>query len=336
MPRLSVSARRPSAAGASLPGILGCFGLFGCAFTIILLSGTAGWTGGKRLAEMTARARQQQFVHENCALFAEDIAEKRTVFLQRRIELLASQTPTPACLAFIPATATALADALRATATPTTSATATAAPPTRTAPPPTPTTVIIDDALVALAEQLEEARRAIGERQWQRALETLEAIRSADADFAAPTVNALLLNALSERARYYFNAGELARAILLVNRADALGLPQDDELRFRRLVAIHYLDALRWKNVNPQQAIDSLNEVIRLTGGNYTPTGQQSAHALLAESHAASGAMLRQSDPCAAVQQYENAIRYGSRIDADLAAARAACENELPASPTPS
>ena len=37
---MSVSARRPSAAGASLPGILGCFGLFGCAFTIILLSGT--------------------------------------------------------------------------------------------------------------------------------------------------------------------------------------------------------------------------------------------------------------------------------------------------------
>lgn len=329
---MSASAPRKSSSASTLIGLLGCFSSIGCALSIILLAGAAGWTGGQRLAEQTASARQRNFVNENCALFAEDVREKRPVFLRRRYELLASLTPAPPCLVGIPLTATSLAQKLAATETPTASYTPTIAP---TAIPnsPTPTTQstpIPTHDLTSLANQLEDARQAIRDEDYPRAIDMLEAIRSADATFDPPTVNALLLFALRLRAAYLFSAGELAQAILLVNRAEDFGLAGDDSLRFSRLIASYYLDALRWRDIDVQRAIRNLETLISIAPG-YSPTGQPSPRSLLAELHATYGEiLLANQDACNAVTHFEAARTLGAvnaGLGSKLASAQNACSN---------
>ena len=315
---MSVSPQRRYPSAGNLLSVLGCFSLVGCALSIVLLAGAAGWTGGQRLAEQTASAQQRDFVNENCALFAEDVLESRPVFLQRRYELLASLTPVPPCLAKIPATATALSQRLAATATPPASPTPTAAPPTasltstpQTTPTPETTPIPTHDN-TTLANQLAAARTAISEQDWPAAIEMLEAIRSADPAFAHSTVSALLLHALRFHAAYLFSAGELAQAILLVNRAEDFGLVADDSLRFSRIIATYYLDATRWQGIDVQRAIRNLESLIAVAP-YYAPTGKPTARALLADQRVAYGDILMASeDACGAVGQFEAAQLLGA------------------------
>ncbi len=336
---MSVSAQRKYSRTSNVLSVLGCFGLVGCALSIVLLAAAAGWTGGQRLAEQTASARQRDFVNENCALFVEDVLESRPVFLQRRYELLASLTPAPPCLAGIPATATALAQRLAATSTPTASPTPTAAPPTPSLTLTTPTTPIPTHENTPLANQLAAARRAISKEDWRTAIETLEAIRSADPSFAYSTVNALLLHALRFRAAYLFSAGDLAQAILMVNRAVDFGLAADDSLRFSRTIATYYLDATRWQDIDVLRAIRNLESLIAVAP-DYAPTGQLSARALLADQRIAYGDILMASqDPCGAVSQFETAQLLGAGnggLGAKLASAQTACSDNNSTTEPPS
>lgn len=344
---MSVSAQRKYSRTSNVLSVLGCFGLVGCALSIVLLAAAAGWTGGQRLAEQTASARQRDFVNENCALFVEDVLESRPVFLQRRYELLASLTPAPPCLAGIPATATALAQRLAATSTPTASPTATpsasstptAAPPTPSFTLTTPTTPIPTHDNTPLANQLAVARRAISEQDWRTAIDTLEAIRSADPSFAHSTVNALLLHALRFRAAYLFSAGELAQAILMVNRAEDFGLATGDSLRFSRTIATYYLDATRWQDIDVLRAIRNLESLIAVAP-DYAPTGQLSARALLADQRIAYGDILMASqDPCGAVSQFETAQLLGAGnggLGAKMASAQTACSDNNSTTEPPS
>ena len=339
--RLSVSFPRNTSSAGYLLSLFGCFSLFGCSLTIILLAGAAGWTGGQRLAKQTASVQEQIFINENCALFAEDVLESRPVFLQRRYEILASLTPAPPCIASIPVTATSLAERLSNEAIPTD--TPTVVLPSAT--PVTPSLTITSQAtpipthdLETLAQQLEVARQAIREQNHQGAIDLLEAIHSADPSFDPSTVNALLLFALRLRAAFLFSAGELAQAILLVNRAEEFGLPNDDSLRFSRWIATYYLDALRWKDIDVRRAIQNL-EALRSLAPDYAPTGQPSALSLLAELHATYGEILLvNQDACAAVSQFELALNYGAvnaGINSKLTTARENCSNGVPASETP-
>lgn len=323
----------PRSRSNNLLNLIGCFALFGCSLSIILLAGAAGWTGGQRLVEQTARAQSEQFIQENCALFAEDVQEERPVFLQRRYELLASLTPAAPCLEHIPATATQLAQQLTLRAvTPTTPAsisvatTLTPAPPTFTASP----APISTHDLQPLAEQLEVARQAIRAQDYATAIEYLETIQSADPSFDPSTVNSLLLYALRMRATYHFAAGELALAILLVNRAEEIGLPADDPLLFSRLVATYYLDARRWLEIDATRAIQDL-EYVRSLAPNYAPTGLPSAQSLLAEAHRIYAEVLfANQDPCSAATQFERAIQHGSSSGSlvnRLNSARENCNN---------
>ena len=334
---MSVSPQRRYPSAGNLLSVLGCFSLVGCALSIVLLAGAAGWTGGQRLAEQTASAQQRDFVNENCALFAEDVLESRPVFLQRRYELLASLTPAPPCLAKIPATATALSQRLAATATPPASPTPTASLTSTPQTTPTPkTTPIPTHDNTTLANQLAAARTAISEQDLPTAIEMLEAIRSTDPAFAHSTVNALLLHALRFRAAYLFSAGELAQAILLVNRAEDFGLVADDSLRFSRTIATYYLDATRWQGIDVQRAIRNLESLIAVAP-YYAPTGKPTARALLADQRVAYGDILMASeDACGAVGQFEVAQLLGAGnngLAAKLASAQAACNNNITATP---
>ena len=295
------------------------------------------------MAKQTASVDEQLFIHENCALFAEDVQERRPVFLQRRYEILASLTPAPPCLANIPVTATSLAQRLSTERHPTD--TPTVVPPSLTpvavAASPTFTiqaTLFPTQDLESLAQQLEVARQAIREQNYQGAIALLEAIHSADPSFDPSTVNALLLFALRLRAAFLFSTGELAQAILLVNRAEEFGLPDDDSLRFSRLIATYYLDALRWKDIDVQRAIQNL-EALRSLAPDYAPTGQPSALSLLAELQAIYGEiLLANQDPCAAVSQFELALNNGvvnAGINSKLTTARQSCSNGVPPSETP-
>ncbi|MCY3934962.1 MAG: hypothetical protein OXG09_03070 [Chloroflexi bacterium] len=302
-----------------------------------MLAGAAGWTGGQRLAEQTARVQNEHFIQENCALFAEDVQEQRAVFLQRRYELLASSTPAAPCLAGIPATATQLAQQLSLSAETTltpvaipVASSSTPAPPTFTASP----APISTHDLQSLAEQLEVARQAIRAQDYPTAIEYLETIQSADPSFDPSTVNALLLYALRMRATYLFAAGELAPAILLVNRAEEIGLPAEDPLRFSRLVATYYLDARRWMEIDATRAIQDL-EYVRSLAPNYAPTGLPSAQSLLAESHRIyAEVLLANQDPCAATTQFERAIQHGAAGDGIISRLHTARENCNPSEAT--
>ena len=339
--RLSVSFPRNTSSAGYLLSLFGCLGLFGCSLSIILLAGTAGWTGGQRLARQTASAQEQVFIHENCALFAEDVQERRPVFLQRRYEILASLTPAPPCIANIAVTATSLAQRLSAEAIPTDTPSVVLTSATPASPSPTinsQATPIPTHDLETLAQQLEVARQAIRELDYQSAIDLLEAIHSADPSFDPSTVNALLLFALRLRAAFLFSVGELAQAILLVNRAEEFGLPDDDSLRFSRWIATYYLDALRWKDIDVQRAIQNL-EALRSLAPDYAPTGQPSALSLLAELYATYGEiLLANQDACAAVSQFELALSHGAvntGINSKLTTARQTCRNGVPASETP-
>ena len=332
--------RNTSNAGYLL-SLFGCFSLFGCSISIILLAGAAGWTGGQRLAKQTASVEEQIFIHENCALFAEDVQERRPVFLQRRYEVLASLTPAPPCLASILVTATSLAQQLSAEMNPTDTPTVVLPSVTPAAASPTFTiqaTLIPTQDLESLAKQLEVARQAIREQNYQGAIALLEAIHSADPSFDPSTVNALLLYALRLRAAFLFSTGELAQAILSVNRAEEFGLPDDDSLRFSRLIATYYLDALRWKDIDVQRAIQNL-EALRSLAPDYAPTGQPSALSLLAELQAIYGEiLLANQDACAAASQFELALNNGAvnaGINSKLTTARQSCSNGVPPSESP-
>ncbi len=307
-----------------------------CSLSVIFLAGTAGWQEGQRLVERTATARQRDYVRSECANFAEDIREERPEFMERRIELLASLTPAVPCLATIPPTATALALRLTAdnlpTVLPTALPTATAPPlattlPTTNPNPPSSSTPDTKDHS-AIDMHLEAARAAVVAEDWQKALDDLELVRAIDDSYARNTLNALMLLALRRRANEHFIAGQLAEAILLVNRAETFGLEDNDPLRFERTVANYYLNALHWRDINPSRAIQYL-ELLLDYAPNYPPFSQEKAVTILANQRVAYGdQLLAGQDPCAAQTQYQTAQNLGfasAEINAKMTEAEQAC-----------
>ncbi|HEX2622123.1 MAG TPA: hypothetical protein VHL11_18325, partial [Phototrophicaceae bacterium] len=151
---------------------------------------------------------------------------------------------------------------------------------------------------------LNEARQDVNASNWEEAIETLDVLISADSQFEETTVSGLMSTALNSQSLKLFRSGEagLAEAIVLANRAEQFG-PLADGVSFEREVAILYLNAKSRINTSDYSGgIKNLTDILALSP-NYLDTRD-----LLVKQYIAYGDALVVSQPCQAVQQYDNAI----------------------------
>src|SRR5262245_10529961 len=78
--------------GCLIWGVVGAVGL-GFALMIVLLAGVAGWTSGQRVADTNATATRSADINDQLTRIPGDVASGNTVYLQARIEYLATLTP---------------------------------------------------------------------------------------------------------------------------------------------------------------------------------------------------------------------------------------------------
>lgn len=283
--------------------LFGIIGLF--ALVIVGLSATAGWTSGQRSAAVNATATSATDLQHQVDLVSADIAAANYERADIRLRYLATQAPGLPSLPQLLQTGTALYLTRQPTATPTPTETPTE---TMTLPGPTiePTaeaTPTLNDPF-DLGGRLQRAQSAVSLAQWNDAIDDLDVILSIDPNYETGTVRMLMSRALNAQALALYRSGELGEAIFLTDRAEEFG--EIGELSFERYVAQLYLTAKsRVGTSDYTGAINALNEV-RSVAPNYQNGEIQQ---LLFQNYVNYADALMFGAPCAAVQQYTNALQ---------------------------
>ena len=105
-----------------------------------------------------------------------------------------------------------------------------------------------------------EAQADIVSQEYQRAVETLDAIIALDDNFQRERVRELMFAALTSQATGLFRSGRLSEAILATGRAENYG--DVGELNYERAVAEIYLRGLQLKVTNPGEAVRLFNIIV--------------------------------------------------------------------------
>jgi tetratricopeptide (TPR) repeat protein len=283
--------------------LLGIIGVF--ALVIVGLSATAGWTSGQRLASTNATATSATDLQHQVDLVSADIAAENYERADIRLRYLATQAPSLPNLPQLLQTGTALYLTRQptATATPTETPTQTVTVPGATAEPTVEATPTLSDPY-DLGGRLQRAQSAVSLAQWSDAIDDLDVILSIDPNYETATVRSLMSRALNAQALALFRSGELGEAIFLTDRAEEFG--DIGELSFERYVAQLYLTAKSRVGTSDYiGAINALNEV-RNIAPNYQDGEIQQ---LLFQNYINYADALMFGSPCAAVQQYTNALQ---------------------------
>lgn len=299
--------------------LLGIIGLF--ALVIVGLSATAGWTAGQRSASINATATSASDLQHQIDLVSADIASENYERADIRLRYLATQAPALPSLPQLMQTGTALFLTRQptATATPTETPTETMTAPGPTAEPTAEATPTLSDPF-DLGGRLQRAQSAISLAQWSDAIDDLDVILSIDPNYQTATVRALMSRALNAQALALFRSGELGEAIFLTDRAEEFG--DIGELSFERYVAQLYLTARSRVGTSDYiGAINALSEVRNLAPNYQNGEIQQ----LLFQNYVNYADALMFGSPCAAVQQYTNALQLFS--DGLVSNKRASAQN---------
>lgn len=283
--------------------LLGIIGLF--ALVIVGLSATAGWTSGQRLASTNATATSVTDLQHQVDLVSADIAAENFERADIRLRYLATQAPGLPSLPQLMQTGTALYLTRQptATATPTETPTETATSPGPTAEPTVEATPTLSDPY-DLGGRLQRAQSAVSLAQWNDAIDDLDVILSIDPNYETATVRGLMSRALNAQALALYRTGELGEAIFLTDRAEEFG--DIGELSFERYVAQLYLTAKSRVGTSDYiGAINALNEVRNIAPNYQNGEIQQ----LLFQNYINYADALMFGSPCAAVQQYTNALQ---------------------------
>lgn len=301
------------------------------ALVIVVMAGAAGWMAGLRVAQANGTATKSADIRVQLERIPTDVAEGNLFLLERRLGFLATLTPAVPQVPQLIETATALYLTSQPTATLPPTATPTPAPLEPTDEPiilPTSAESASGYDLNALYEQ---ARSASAVGQWTEAIRILDVILGIDSNYNPANVKGLMLDALRNQARQYYNEGKLAEAILLTNRAEDFGLSAQDELRYERYVAGLYLDAIRTVGTDFNASIRALRAVYDLGPGRYYDDVRQR----LFDQYVAYGdAWSFEQQHCPAHTQYQNALNI---INSASVAAKRDNANTLcqQATPTP-
>lgn len=281
-----------------------CFVCIVLALLIALASAYAGWNSGIAVARENATATGEADTRVQCERIQVDMEAGNQQLLQTRLDYLLMMTPAPPCLGEIIPRATALYLQSQPTATPQPRE---PAQPVATMPSQAAiaAATIEDGSVYDLEALLLEAQADIVSQQYQRAVDTLDAIIAVDENFQRDRVRELLFAALTSQATRLFRSGRLSEAILTTGRAENYG--DVEGLNYERAVAELYLRGLQLKIANPGEAVRLLSVIVyehRL--GNYLNgqimTELQGAHRNYGDALAFRG------DHCRARDQYEAAL----------------------------
>ncbi|RMG80893.1 MAG: hypothetical protein D6712_17300, partial [Chloroflexi bacterium] len=301
------------------------------AVVVVVLAALAGWASGQPIAQQNATASVEAIIVDQCTRLAAEVAAENDALLGIRMEYLLTQTPAVPCVQEYIPVATALYSTKHApTATPTFTPTPTQEvivlptfTPTTEGAAPVPT-IPVQQAEYDLDELMQEVQQHLDLAEWNDAIALLEAIQTIDPTYRVEVVNNYMFQALTSRAReLYLSGQQLAEAILLTDRAEALG--DIGDLAFERIIAQLWLDAQRNLTINYPEAIRLLSEIYRLAP-NYR--GGEAANQLFSQ-RVAYGDALLPSDPCRAVTQYEAALTLRSDVNVQTKRdeANLACSN---------
>ena len=278
----------------------------------------AGWNSGISLARYNATGTAAAELARQCDHLQTDLAAGNARLAQRRIEFLQAQSP--ACLIELAPTATALYLISLPSATPA---------PTMTPPPlPSPSAAVTATSEPAatvggnaydydMDALLAEAEADMALRNYQAAVDTLDAIIAIDESFQQARVGDLYFSALTAQATALFRSGRLAEGIVMTARAEAYGNVQGLDLNYERFIAGLYLSAQRLKITNPAESVRLFSQIVYDHGLRTYLNGLVIAE--LQEAHRHYGdALSRQGNYCEAQSQYTAALDlsvFPSRID---------------------
>ncbi len=300
--------------------------IMGIAVLIIALSAFAGWSSGQRIAQTNGTATQSAVISDQMARIPQDIASGNTTLLGKRIDYLATLTPGVPGLDVIIQTATAVYVQAIPTATPQPSITPTTQAVIENTPEPQAVGTVSSIDLPAL---LQEAQTDVSLRDWDGAIQALDAILAADSTFEANTVRSLMLQSLTSKAYLLFRSGNdttgLAEANLLTDRARQFG--DIGDLAYESTIASQYLDAVNSIGIDYGTAIQRLTAVYSQLP-NYKNVGQ-----LLFSQYVGYGdALVAGSNNCQAASEYQTALTIINdvSVSAKLTAAQTACSNPTP------
>lgn len=277
------------------------------AVLVALASAYAGWNSGIVVAREQATATGEAEAHEQCQRIKLDIDAGNRQLAQTRLDYLLMKTPAPTCLAGISPTVTALYQQALPSARP--QATATAQPTATMQTAVLQTTIAVPpintDPVYDLGALLSEAQADVAAQQYQRAIDTLDAIIALDEQFQQDRVRALLFDALRARATGLYRSGRLSEAILTTGRAENYG--DVAGLNYERSIAELYLRGLQLKIANPGESVRLLSIIVYEHGlGNYL-NGRILSE--LQEAHRNYGdALAFRGEHCRARDQYEAAL----------------------------
>jgi hypothetical protein len=318
-------AQNPSGMGCRAYALIAVLALL-MAGVLVGVAGFAGWQTGMREAQSNGQATQQFEINRQLTQIPNDVAMGSAALLAYRVAYLrALDVPVEP---FIPTvTAVYLASLPTATLPPTATFTPTAISEVTAAPTSPPIATQSDGTLdqAVLAEYLTRANTALSVSDWLGAIDWLNVIISADPTYQAPTVRAMMSEALGAQALLYLRSpqpSELALGIAMVDEARLYGPLNPPDLEFESAVAAQYLDALRLEGTDYPRAIQSWTNLYGLAP-NYRDVRSRMVGQIVAygDSFSALG------QPCAAVGQYQFALTYVQdfSISNKLTAAQNAC-----------
>ncbi len=277
------------------------------ALVIVIAAANAGWNAGVATARANSSATVEAELRQQCELIAPDLAAGRLELAAARFEALARVTPAPACLFNLAPTATAHYLGSLASPTPLPTATSASIEPTAAPPAQQPTAAPGEDNLFDydLTAMLEEARADLNRRDYPAAIDTLDAIINLDGDFQRALVRQLYLEALVAQALLLYRSFNLSEAIVLTERAEAVGSIAD--LEYERSIALLYLKGQRHKLGNPAEAVRAFSDIVYVWGHPNYMNGQVMGELQEALQNYAD-ALALQGDHCLAQEQYAAAL----------------------------
>ena len=326
--------QRPRRRFGCLVWLMAGLAFMALAAVITLGAAYAGWHAGIDIARENARGTAAADINQQCGRASADIAAGNQTLAGTRLDYLTSLEAPPACLDSLIPSATALAFS---TPIPPTE-TATAAPqPITNAPTamPSPTAIPFSPTEQGISYDLDDllaqARDEMSQREYQAAVDTLDAISALDPAFQRDAVRRLYFEALSAEATIMLRGGQLAQGILWAGRAEAYGvLP--DQLAGERNIAAMYLNAMGLKQVSPG---DAIRQFKRIAYDFSSPNYQNVLGELKAAYVAYGDAFAFGGDHCSAMYQYQAALEMqgvggGTGLRGKLRRAETDCANATP------
>lgn len=279
--------------------------LIALALTIVAVAtgGYAGLRSATQASQALSAEQNRAGLDEQFRLGLQDLAEGRLLIAQQRFEYIISREPE------YPGAAEKLATVLGilyATATP-----SPVIPTATTAPTPT-------RDLRPVQERFAQAAAMAAAGEWDQVIDLLVGLRKEDANYQVTKVDGLLFVALSQRGvDKIVRAGNLEGGIYDLALAELFG-PLDSEAAGARSLARLYIIGSSFWEAYPEQAVYYFAQVAVAApylrdGSGWTASARYRGALIQYGDQLASA-----GDWCAALEQYQLALSYGS--DGDLQA----------------